>query len=319
MTRYTPADSTLSPRFSGVPTFARLPLMPAPEERPDAVVLGVPFDTGASFRVGSRFGPNAVRAGSLQLRSYNSDLQVDTFRMLSCVDGGDVAVVPGYLERSHAAIEQHVASIVAAGAVPVLLGGDHSITLAHLRACRALGPVGLVVFDAHTDAWDSFFGEPYNHGTWLRRAVEEQLVNPARSIHVGVRGQQFDAADWDTLRGLRLELVTMADVRRDGVESVAEQIRARVGEGPTFVTFDLDSVDPAFAPGTGTPEVAGLSSSDALTLVRGLASLDLVGCDVVELLPTHDPAGVTALLAATIAYELLSLVALRALRMGDDS
>jgi agmatinase len=309
--RYVPEDSLRSPRFTGPSTFARLPLVRTLEEV-DVAVVGVPFDTGVTYRVGGRFGPNAVRAASVMLRPYNANLDVMPFEVLSCVDYGDVAIVPGYLERSYAAIEDAVTPIVEAGVVPLLIGGDHACTLPHLRATRSRGPVAVIDFDSHTDAWDSYFGEKYNHGTWMRRAIEEGLVDVGHSIEVGLRGSLYERADWTGLRTeLGLDYLTTEDVLARGAAATATAIRDRVGDRPAFISFDIDVVDPAFAPGTGTPEAGGPSAHDALAILRGLTGIDFVGFDVVEVIPAYDPAGVTATLAANLAYEMLSLVALR--------
>ncbi len=310
MPRYVPEDSLASPRFTGPSTFARLPHVRTLVDV-DVAIVGVPFDTGVTYRVGGRFGPNAVRAASVMLRPYNTNLDVKPFDVLSCVDYGDVSIVPGYLERSYAAIEQAVAPIVEAGVVPLLIGGDHACTLPHLRATRSLGPVAVIDFDSHTDAWDSYFGEKYNHGTWMRRAIEEGLVDVAHSIEVGLRGSVYEAADWTGLRSeLGLDYLTTEDVLRIGPAETAARIVERVGDRRAFVSFDIDVVDPAFAPGTGTPEPGGLSAHDGLAIVRALRGVHLVGADVVEVIPAYDPAGQTAFLAANLAYELLSLVAL---------
>ena len=311
MPRYTPEDSLKSPRFTGPSTFARLPFVRTLEEV-DVAIVGVPFDTGVTYRVGGRFGPNAVRAASVMLRPYNTNLEVKPFDVLSCVDYGDVAIVPGYTERSYTAIEEAVAPIVEAGVIPLLVGGDHACTLPHLRATRSRGPVAVIDFDSHTDAWDSYFGEKYNHGTWMRRAIEEGLVDVAHSIEVGLRGSIYDSGDWTGLRSeLGLEYLTTEDVFALGTDAVAARIRERVGDRPAFVSFDIDVVDPAFAPGTGTPEAGGPSAHDMLQVVRGMTGIDFVGFDVVEVIPAYDPAGQTATLAANLAYEMLSLVALR--------
>jgi agmatinase len=309
--RYVPEDSLQSPRFTGPATFARLPYVRTLDEV-DVAVVGVPFDTGVTYRVGGRFGPNAVRAASVMLRPYNPNLDVKPFDILSCVDYGDVSIVPGYTERSYAAIEAAVAPIVAAGVVPLLIGGDHACTLPHLRATRSRGPVAVIDFDAHTDAWDSYFGEKYNHGTWMRRAIEEGLVDVEHSIEIGLRGSLYDREDWSGLRSkLRLEYLTTEDIFRLGSAAVAAAIRDRVGDRPAFITFDIDVVDPAYAPGTGTPEAGGPSARDMLAIVRGLTGIGFVGFDVVEVIPAYDPAAQTATLAANLAYEMLSLVALR--------
>jgi agmatinase len=309
--RYVPRDSLASPRFTGPTTFARLPNVQVLDEV-DIAIVGVPFDTGVTYRVGGRFGPASVRAASVLLRPYNANLNVAPFDVLSCVDFGDVAIVPGYTERSYAAIESAVEPIVQAGVIPILIGGDHACTLPHLRATRSRGPVAVIDFDSHTDAWDSYFGEKYNHGTWMRRAIEEGLVDVGRSIEVGLRGSVYEAADWTGLRDdLGLDYLTTEDVLRIGPQATAARIRERVGSGPAFISFDIDVVDPAFAPGTGTPEPGGPTSHDMLEIVRGLTGIDFVGFDVVEVIPAYDPAEQTAFLAANLAYEMLSLVALR--------
>jgi agmatinase len=311
MPRSVPEDSMASPRFTGPSTFARLPYVRTLEDV-DVAVVGVPFDTGVTYRVGGRFGPNAVRAASVMLRPYNANLDVKPFDVLSCVDYGDVAIVPGYTERSYEAIEAAVTPIVEAGVVPLLIGGDHACTLPHLRATRSRGPVAVVDFDSHTDAWDSYFGERFNHGTWMRRAIEEGLVDVGHSIEVGLRGSLYDATDWTSLRTeLGLDFITTEDVFALGAEAVAQQIRERVGDRPAFISFDIDVVDPAHAPGTGTPEAGGPSARDMLAILRGLTGIDFVGFDVVEVIPAYDPAGQTATLAANLAFEMLSLTALR--------
>ena len=310
MPRYGPEDSLASPRFTGPSTFARLPHVRTLEDV-DVAIVGVPFDTGVTYRVGGRFGPNAVRAASVMLRPYNANLEVLPFDVLSCVDYGDVAIIPGYTERSYAAIESAVAPIVEAGVVPILIGGDHACTLPHLRATRSRGPVAVIDFDSHTDAWDSYFGEKYNHGTWMRRAIEEGLVDVSRSIEVGLRGSLYGSEDWTGLKTeLGLDYLTTEDVFALGPEAVAKRIRERVGSGPAFISFDIDVVDPAYAPGTGTPEAGGPSAHDLLAIVRALRGIEFVGFDVVEVIPAYDPAGQTATLAANLAYEMLSLVAL---------
>jgi agmatinase len=310
MPRYGPADSLKSPRFTGPFTFARLPHV-TDLEGVDLAVTGVPFDTGTSYRVGGRFGPAAVRDASMMLRPYNPNLGVAPFEILSCIDHGDIAIVPGAIEPSYERIEAAVGQMAQAGVVPLLIGGDHACTLAHLRAMRAHGPVAVIDFDAHTDAWDSYFGQRYNHGTWMRRAIEEGLVDAAHSLEVGLRGTLYGSDDWSVLRtDLSLDYLTTEDVLGLGPAATAERIRARVGDRPTWLTFDIDVVDPGFAPGTGTPEPGGLSAHDALAIVRNLHSIDFVGFDVVEVIPAYDPAGQTAFLAANLAYEMLSLVAL---------
>ena len=311
MSRYVPEDSLQSPRFTGPSTFARLPYVRTLQDV-DVAVIGVPFDTGVTYRVGGRFGPNAVRAASVMLRPYNPNLDVKPFEILSCVDYGDVAIVPGYTERSYTAIEEAVAPVVEAGVVPLLIGGDHACTLPHLRATRSRGPVAVIDFDSHTDAWDSYFGEKYNHGTWMRRAIEEGLVDVDHSIEIGLRGSLYEAEDWSGLKTeLGLDYLTTEDVFSMGAEAVAAQIRERVGDRPAFISFDIDVIDPAHAPGTGTPEAGGPSAREMLAILRAVRGIDFVGFDVVEVIPAYDPAGQTATVAANLAYEMLSLVALR--------
>ncbi len=316
MPRYQQEDPFSSPRFAGIPTFARLPHVRSLEDV-DVAIVGVPFDTGVSFRTGGRFAPNAIRAASMLLRGFDPDLGVDPFRVLSCVDYGDVAIVPGYIERSYDAIEQTVAPIVEAGVIPMLLGGDHSCTLGHLRATRSRGPLAVVMFDSHTDAWDSFFGEKYNHGTWMRRAIEEGLVDTERSIEVGLRGSLYGEEDWSSLSDeLGLAYIPTAEIFEIGTPETARRIRERVGDRRAFISFDIDVIDPAFAPGTGTPEVGGLSARDGLEIVRRLTGIDFVGFDVVEVIPSYDPAGQTAHLASHLAFTMLGLAALH--RLGQD-
>jgi len=306
---YQPEDSLRSPRFTGIPTFARLPYVRTLEDV-DLVVIGVPFDTATTYRTGGRFGPNAVRAASVMLRPYNPAQEVSPFEILSCVDYGDIAIVPGSTPRSYEAIEREVTPVVEAGVIPLLIGGDHSCTLPHLRATRSKGPVAVIMFDSHTDAWDNHFGEKYTHGTWMRRAIEEGLVDTAHSIEVGLRGQLYDSADWTVLTDeLGLDYVPCRDLLRDGIDAVTARIRNRVGDRQAFISFDIDVVDPAFAPGTGTPETGGISSAQALELIRGLHGIDFVGFDVVEVIPAYDPGGVTATLSANLAFEMVSLAA----------
>src|SRR4029079_8777970 len=311
MPRYVPEASLQSPRFTGPSTFARLPHVRTLEEV-DVAIVGVPFDTGVTFRVGGRFGPNSVRAASVMLRPYNSNLDVKPFEILSCVDYGDIAIIPGNTERSYKVIEEAVAPIVEAGVVPLLVGGDHACTLPHLRATRSRGPVAVIDFDSHTDAWDNYFGEKFNHGTWMRRGIEEGLVDTAHSIEVGLRGSVYDKGDWEGLRTeLGLEYLTTEDVFALGPAAVAARIREGVGDRTSCISFDIDVVAPAFAPGTGTPEAGGPSAHDMLTIVRGLTGIDFVGFDVVEVIPAYDPAGQTAPLAAHLLYSMLGLAALR--------
>jgi agmatinase len=311
MTRYEPANSFETPRFSGVRTFMRLPNS-QDLENSDAAIVGAPFDTATTFRVGARFGPEGIRSVSHLLRPYNPSQDVSIFDHLSVIDYGDVSVVPGYIEESYRRIAEGLEPIHRAGVVPIVLGGDHSIALPELRAAAAVhGPLALVQFDAHPDTWDAYFGQKHTHGTPFRRAVEEGLLLPERSIQVGMRGSLFDAGDWNDARELGFKLISTDEVRETSVLETIARIRERVGNVKAYVSFDVDFVDPAFAPGTGTPEIGGFTSREAQEFVRGLVRLDLVGCDVVEVYPAYDPAHITAFLAANVAYELLSLIAAR--------
>ncbi|HEX2183587.1 MAG TPA: agmatinase [Rubrobacteraceae bacterium] len=311
MTRYEPADSFETPRFSGVRTFMRLPNV-QDLENADAAIVGAPFDTGGTFRIGARFGPESIRSVSHLLRRYNPGLDVGIFDYLSVIDYGDVPVVPGYIEESYRRIAEGLEPIHRSGVVPVVLGGDHSIALPELRAAAAVhGPLALVQYDSHPDTWDAYFGQKHTHGTPFRRAVEEGLLDPSRSIQVGMRGSIYDAGDWNDAREMGFDLVPTDEVRELGIPAVVERVRERVGDARAYVSFDVDFVDPAFAPGTGTPEIGGFTSREAQEFVRGLAGLEIVGCDVVEVLPPYDTAQITALLAANVAHEFLSLFALR--------
>ena len=311
MTRYEPADSFETPRFSGVRTFMRLPNT-RDLENADVAIVGAPFDTGATFRAGARFGPEGIRSVSHLLRRYNPSLGVVIFDHLSVIDYGDVPVVPGFIEASYAKISEGLEPIHRAGVVPIVLGGDHSIALPELRAAAAVhGPLALVQFDSHPDTWDSYFGQKHTHGTPFRRAVEEGLLDTSRAIQVGMRGSIYDEGDWNDAREMGFDLVPTDEVRKLGIAAMIERIRERVGDAKTYVSFDVDFVDPAFAPGTGTPEIGGFTSREAQEFVRGLAGLDIIGYDVVEVYPAYDPAQVTALLAANVAHEFLSLIALR--------
>jgi agmatinase len=310
VTLYEPANSFETPRFSGVRTFMRLPNN-QDLGNADAAIVGAPFDTGASFRAGARFGPEAIRSVSHLLRPYNPSQGVSIFEHLSVIDYGDVPVVPGYVEESYKRIAEGLEEIHRAGVVPIVLGGDHSIALPELRAAAAVhGPMALVQFDSHADTWDSYFGQKHNHGTPFRRAVEEGLLDPSRSIQVGMRGSLYEAGDLDASRELGFDVVPTDEVRELGIPAVKERIRERVGDAKAYVSFDIDFVDPAYAPGTGTPEVGGYTSREAQEFARGLSGMGVVGYDVVEVYPQYDgPGQVTALLAANVAYEFLGLIA----------
>jgi len=278
----------------------------------DAAVVGVPFDTATSNRPGARFGPEAIRAASISLRPYHPALDIDVFASLSLVDWGDLEVIPGNAERTANQIAAGLGPLVESGVVPVVLGGDHSIVLGELRAhAERHGPLALVLLDAHADTWDEYYGERYFHGTPFRRAVEEGLLAPERSLMAGMRGPLYSASDLADARELGFDLIGGDELRRMEPADYGRRVRDRVGEAPAFFSFDVDVIDPAFAPATGTPEVAGLFPHEALALIRSLAGMRFIGFDVVEVAPPYDTrAQTTAALAAAIAYEFLALTAL---------
>jgi agmatinase len=278
----------------------------------DVAVIGIPSDGAQVFRTGARFGPEAIRSASVMLRNHNPILDVDVCGRLSLVDYGDVPTVPGStadsLERSRAGLDR----AVGAGVVTLCLGGDHTVLLAELRALAAAhGPLALVQLDAHHDLWDEYFGQKLFHGSVVRRAVEEGLVDPGRSVQAGLRGSLTTADDARLPEELGFDALSYEELAALGPEGFGERVRSRVGDAPCFLSFDVDFVDPAFCPGTGTPEVGGPSSREALAYVRSLTGLDFRGFDCVEVSPPYDPAGVTAFLAANACFEMLSLLALR--------
>jgi agmatinase len=278
----------------------------------DVALLGVPFDSGTSYRSGARLGPREIRSQSSLIRPYSYFQRVSPFERLTIVDAGDVDAPPVGIEPAYAAIESAVQRILAAGVVPIVVGGDHSISLPVLRAiARQHGPVALVQFDAHIDTWDDYFGGKYFHGSPFRRAIEERLIAPAQYVQVGIRGPMYnEEEDFGFQRTHGVTTIDIGQVKKEGVEAVMGKVRQIVAGRPLYVTFDIDSVDPAFAPGTGTPEVGGLTSYEAQELVRGLAGLPLVGCDVVEVAPQFDgPGQITALLAANLMFEFLGVLA----------
>lgn len=308
MTDHQPADASRSPRFAQVATFMRLPHTREPAGL-DVALLGIPFDGGVVYRPGARFGPRDIRQHSSLIRSYHPVLKVSPFDVLQAADLGDVDVHPFSIEETHARIEQAVAAILDAGAVPVCVGGDHSLSLAVLRAvARRHGPVGMVHVDSHQDMWDDYFGNRYFHGAPFRRAIEEGLLEPRRIVQIGIRGSVRSAEDFDFGRRHGVMVIRAEDVAREGIGWVQEQLHA-VSGGPVYLSFDIDGVDPAFAPGTGTPEVGGLTSREALEIVRALVGLPLVGADVVEVSPPYDHGNITALLAANLLFEIVSVLA----------
>lgn len=304
-----PASALTSPRFCNMGTFMRMPRVLSAKGL-DFAIAGAPFDTASSFRSGSRFGPSAIRSISAMMKPNNVLLQVNIMDSLKGGDLGDFNITPGYIHPTYDAIEKGVFSIANEGAVPIILGGDHSITLAELRAVAKIhGPVALVHFDSHSDLCDEVFGQKYNHGTPFRRAIEENLIDPSHSIQIGMRGSLYDPNEHKMAADLGMDLIPAHKVREMGFDALIQRILNRVGNKPCFLTFDIDFVDPAYAPGTGTPEVGGFTSYEALNLVRNIKDLSFVGFDIVEVLPAYDHGEITSYLAANIVFEYLSILA----------
>jgi agmatinase len=305
-----PTDSSRTPRFAGPATFARLPRLDQVPSA-DVAVVGVPFDSGVSYRPGARFGPAHVRESSRLLRPYHPALDVSPFEVAQVVDAGDVAVNPFDIGEAIDTLQAAALDLTAGGTRLVTVGGDHTIALPLLRAAvERHGPVALVHFDAHLDTWDTYFGAEYTHGTPFRRAVEEGLLDTEALSHVGTRGPLYGKKDLDDDRRFGFGIVTAADVYRQGVDEVVERLRERVGSRPVYVSVDIDVLDPAHAPGTGTPEAGGMTSRELLEVLRGFAGLDVVGADVVEVAPAYDHAEITGVAAAHVAYDLVSLLAM---------
>jgi agmatinase len=304
-------DGRVRPRFVGPDTFARLPRL-EDVERARVAVLGVPFDAGVSYRPGARFGPGAIRAASKLLRAYHQAIDVEPWLVHQVADAGDLAPNPFDIAEAIATIENGGRQTLDRADFLVAIGGDHTIALPLLRLARERhGPVALVHFDAHLDTWDTYFGAAYTHGTPFRRAFEEGLLADRRSAHIGIRGSIFGKEDLVEDAGMGFEIVSTVDVARHGVDAAVDRIRARVGDSPVYVSIDIDVLDPAHAPGTGTPEPGGLTTRELMLILRGMAGLPIVGADVVEVAPPYDHAELTALAAANLAYECLALFALR--------
>ncbi len=307
--RAQPPDLNTMPRFAGVPSFMRLPVE-SDYSKLDIALIGVPWDGGTTNRAGARHGPREIRNMSSLIRRINHATGLAPFELCRIADAGDTPVNPinvmDTLDRVHGFYED----IVKAGVVPLSAGGDHLITLPILRAVAARWPVGMVHFDAHSDTTDSYFGgEKYTHGTPFRRAVEEGLLDPKRVVQIGIRGALFDAGDMDFARDSGMRIVTIEEFYDLGVDAVIAEARRVVGDGPTYVSFDVDGLDPVYAPGTGTPEIGGFTTHEAQRMIRGLQGLDLVGGDVVEVAPPFDPSGNTALVGATMMFEILCVLA----------
>jgi guanidinobutyrase / D-arginase len=311
-----PVDGTKVPRYAGASTFARLPRIDEVDGF-DVALLGAPFDGGVSFRPGARFGPNAIRQASRHLRpAHNPAQDIAPYAVIQAVDAGDVPCNPFDIDHALQQIDDGVSELLASGGRPVLLGGDHTIALGGLRAvARAHGPVALIHFDAHLDTWNSYFGADRTHGTIFRRAYEEGLLLPGASSHVGIRGPLYSAQDLVDDASFGFEVVRALDVDRIGLEEIVDRVRRRTDGAPVYLSIDIDVLDPAFAPGTGTPEMGGLTSRELLALVRALPPDQIVAADLVEVSPPYDHAEITSLAAATLGYEITSLMA----RAGSGS
>ncbi|NUR79395.1 MAG: agmatinase [Dermatophilaceae bacterium] len=306
-----PVDATTVPRFAGPATFARLPRIDE-VDRADVAVLGVPFDSGVSYRPGARFGPGHIRASSKLLRPFNPVQQVEPFAAQQVVDAGDVACNPFDIREAVGQIDAALREVADTGAKPMTIGGDHTIALPILRVLHEQhGEIAVVHFDAHLDTWDTYFGAPVTHGTPFRRASEEGLIDRTGSMHVGIRGPLYSAQDLTDDQVLGFQVIGAHDMDDLGWRGAVERIKARVGDRPTYVSLDIDVLDPAFAPGTGTPEAGGLTSRELLNILRAFAELNLVGADIVEVSPAYDHAEVTGIAASHAAYELISAMAPR--------
>ncbi|MFQ5855082.1 MAG: agmatinase [Anaerolineae bacterium] len=298
-----------APRYTGVATFMRTPLVYDPS-RLDIAFIGVPFDGGVENRPGQRHGPREIRNMSSLVRAIHHVTRVNPYELCRVADMGDVPIANAFhLEVSHAGITEFYCKVHAAGVVPLSAGGDHSISLPILRAIAGDRPVGMVHIDAHTDTCDEELGSKFTHGTPFRRAVEEGLLDPKRTVQIGIRGAQNSEEGWTFSLDSGMRVIFIEEFTRLGVEAVIAEARRVVGDRPTYVSFDVDSLDPAFAPGTGTPEVGGMTTIEAQALLRGLRGLDLIGGDVVEVSPPFDPSGNTALVGATMMYEILCILA----------
>jgi agmatinase len=302
-------DATVVPRYAGEATFARLPRLDEVGQA-DAAVLGIPFDSGVSYRPGARFGPAHIRESSRLLRPYNPALQASPFAAQQVADAGDLAVNPFSIEEAITTIERGARALLERAPFVLTLGGDHTVALPLLRAMAAVhGPLAVVHFDAHLDTWDTYFGAAYTHGTPFRRAAEEGLLDRTGCLHIGIRGPLYTGEDLTQDTELGFQVVSAPEIEDLGVAGMTDRIRHRVGDRPVYVSVDIDVLDPAHAPGTGTPEAGGLSSRELLATLRSFARLNLVGADIVEVAPAYDHAQITGIAAAHVGYELLSALA----------
>jgi len=299
-----PVDALVYPRFTGIATFMRLPHVSDPKDL-DIALVGIPYDGGTTYRPGPRFGPRHVREQSAIIRPWNPVLNLNPFEKWRIADCGDLSINPLSIEDTFSRITKQLDAVLGTGARTACVGGDHSILLPILRSIhKRFGPVGLIQFDAHNDTWGGYFGSPHSHGTPVRRAVEEGLVQGNKVLQVGLRGQVYSKEDFDFGRKHGFRVVTAEQFHERGLALVKRYLKA-LGKTPLYVTLDIDVVDPAFAPGTGTPQVGGFSSIQILELVRSLRGLNVVGCDLVEVSPPYDTGEITSLLAANLLYELI--------------
>ena len=305
-----PVSGTKVPRFAGPSTFARLPEI-RDVSKCDVAIVGIPFDAGTSYRPGARFGPQSIRQASRHLRTnYHPSYNSEPFKKLQVADAGDITCNPFSIDESVKQIQKYGIKLLNKVNGIISLGGDHTIALPLLRAVNHhFGPVALIHFDAHLDTWDTYFGAPYTHGTPFRRAREENLFLDDSSMHVGIRGPLYSRDDLKNDASFGFKIIHCDDFQSESIESIVDRIRERVGDHPLYLSIDIDVLDPAYAPGTGTPEIAGMSTREIVNVLRGLSGLDIVSADVVEVAPAYDHAEVTSLAAATIVYELINLFA----------
>jgi len=307
-----PPDSEQMPRYAGLTTFARLPRA-EDVGHVDVGVLGVPFDSGVSYRPGARFGPSAVREASRLLQGYNQFQDVAPFQVQQVADLGDVNANPFNIEEALTAIERRAKELTAAGTKIVTIGGDHTIALPLLRAAAdAHGPVALLHFDAHLDTWDTYFGQPYTHGTPFLRAHEEGLLSRDNLTHVGIRANLHHKHDLDRDAAIGFGIISTMDIAERGVGEIISAMKERIGDTPVYISIDIDVLDPSHAPGTGTPEAGGLTSREMIQMLRGISDLNIVGADVVEVAPSYDWAQLTGLAASSLIYELISIFGVKA-------
>jgi agmatinase len=304
-----PVDASQVPRYCGPATFARLPEI-RDVDHADIAIVGVPFDSGVSYRPGARFGPSHIRASSKLLRPFHPPLGVSPFATLQVADAGDIAVNPFSLDEAITGIERGADALKERADRAITLGGDHTIALPLLRSLhRKHGPISVLHFDAHLDTWNTYFGAPYTHGTPFRRASEEGLLDPEGCLHMGIRGPLYDAADLTDDKALGFAIIRADDYETDGLPAAVERMRARLGDRPVYVSIDIDVLDPSMAPGTGTPEAGGLTSRELLHTLRALVGCNVVGADVVEVAPSYDHAEITGIAASHVIYELLAVLA----------